>query len=113
MERRFVCMDDLVDLVPEQFGTDRHLLRLDRLAGGSKKGVYRLGLDDGTTVIMYVWAPGENYWPASSVVPDDPFVDASSVELFAVNHAALTAAGVRVPGVLMIDRMSRHLGADI
>jgi hypothetical protein len=70
------------------------------LTGGTKKGVYRLGLDDGTTVILYSWASAENYWPPAPAIPDDPFTDASGPELFATNHAALTAAGVRVPRLL-------------
>ncbi|GAA2591138.1 phosphotransferase [Dactylosporangium fulvum] len=113
MTRVFLRPDDVRDLVAEQLGSDRRLAALDRLTGGSKKGAYRLRLDDQTTVILYVWAPAENYWPASSAVPDDPFTDASGAELFAANHAALTAAGVRTPRLLMLDRDSRYLPADI
>jgi len=112
MTREFLRPDDVRDLVREQLGADRGLAGLDRLAGGSKKGVYRLRLDDGSSVILYVWAPGENYWPPSPAVPDDPFTDASGAELFATNHAALTAAGVRVPRLLMLDRDRRYLDAD-
>src|SRR6266496_1000427 len=104
MTRAFLQADDLRDLVAEQFGADRRLTALGRLTGGSKKGVYRLGLDDQTTMILYVWAAGENYWPPSQTVPDDPFTDASGAELFAANHAALAAAGVRTPRLLMLDR---------
>lgn len=101
MTRAFLRLDDVRDLV-----TGRRVVGLDRLTGGTKKGVYRLGLDDGTTVVLYVWADAENYWPPAPTVPDDPFTDASGPDLFAVNHAALTAAGVRVPRLL-------HLGEDI
>ncbi|WP_327085545.1 phosphotransferase [Nonomuraea sp. NBC_01738] len=111
MTRAFLQPDDVRDLVTEQLG--RRLVTLDRLTGGSKKGVYRLGLDDGTAVILYVWAAGENYWPPSPAVPDDPFTDASGAELFAISHAALAAAGVRVPRLLMLDRDGRHLDADV
>lgn len=113
MTRAFLHPDDVRDLVAEQFGAGRRLTALDRLTGGSKKGVYRLGLDDETTVILYVWAAGENYWPPSPTVPDDPFTDASGAELFAVNHSALAAAGVRTPRLLMLDRDSRYLDADV
>ncbi|GAB4054108.1 phosphotransferase family protein [Catellatospora paridis] len=113
MNRAFLQPDDFHDLVTDQFGTDRRLVALDRLTGGTKKGVYRLRLDDQTTTIAYVWAPGENYWPPSPTVPDDPFTDASGAELFAVSHTALTAAGVRVPRLLMLDRDGRHVDADI
>src|SRR5690349_25180090 len=85
MTRAFRQPDDLRELVVDQFGTDRRLAALDRLTGGSKKGVYRLRLDDHTTVILYVWAAGENYWPPAPAVPDDPFTDASGAELFAAN----------------------------
>ncbi|MEU5869389.1 phosphotransferase [Nonomuraea sp. NPDC047529] len=113
MTRAFLRPDDVRDLVAEQFGADRRPAALDRLTGGSKKGVYRLRLDDATSVILYVWATAENYWPPSPAVEDDPFTDASGAGLFAVNHAALTAAGVRVPRLLMLDRDGRHLGADL
>jgi aminoglycoside phosphotransferase (APT) family kinase protein len=113
MTRAFLQPDDLRDLVSDQLGTDRRLVALDRLTGGSKKGVYRLRLDDQTTVIAYVWAAGENYWPPAEVVPDDPFTDASGAELFATNYAALAAADVRTPRLLMLDRDRRYLPADL
>ncbi|GHJ54601.1 aminoglycoside phosphotransferase [Nonomuraea sp. TT08I-71] len=113
MTRTFLQPDDLHGLVAEQFGSDRRLAVLDRLTGGSKKGVYRLRLNDQTSVMLYVWAAGENYWPPSPTVPDDPFTDASGADLFAVNHAALTAAGVRVPHLMMLDRTGHYLDADI
>ncbi|WP_433249337.1 phosphotransferase family protein [Streptosporangium sp. CA-135522] len=113
MTRAFLQPDDVRDLVAEQFGGGRRLAALDRLTGGSKKGVYRLRLDDETTAILYVWATGENYWPPSPTVPDDPFTDASGAELFATNHAALAAAGVRTPRLLMLDRDGRYLEADV
>ncbi|MEV7989030.1 aminoglycoside phosphotransferase [Micromonospora sp. NPDC085948] len=113
MTRAFLQPDDVRDLVAHQFGADRKLAALDRLTGGSKKGVYRLQLDDQTTVILYLWAAGENYWPPSPTVPDDPFTDASGAELFAVNHAALAAAGVRTPRLLMLDRDGGYLDSDI
>ena len=81
MTREFVRPEELAGLVADRFGTDRRVTALDRLTGGSRKGVYRLGLDDGTTTILYVWAAGENYWPPSPTVPDDPFTDASGAEL--------------------------------
>lgn len=111
--REFLSAGDVRDLVTDHFGSDRRLTGLDRLTGGSKKGAYRLTLDDGSTAMLYVWAAGENYWPPARVVPDDPFSDASGAELFEAAHAALTAAGVRVPGLLLLDRDGRHLDADL
>jgi hypothetical protein len=55
-----------------------------------------------------VWAAGENYWPPAPTVPDDPFTGASGAELFAANYAALTAADVRTPRLLMLDRDGRY-----
>ena len=111
--RTFLCADDLRDLVTDQFGRDRRLTTMERLTGGTKKGVYRLGLDDGTTVIAYVWSDGESYWPPAATVPDDPFTDASGADLFVANHAALTAVGVRVPHLIMFDRERRYLDVDL
>jgi hypothetical protein len=113
MGRAFLRPDDVRDLVADQFGAGRRLVALDRLTGGTRKGVYRLRLDDRTTAILYVWAAGENYWPPSPVVPDDPFTDASGAELFATNHAALAAVDVRIPRLLMLDRDGRYLDADV
>jgi hypothetical protein len=111
--RHFLDRDDVRDLVADHFGPDRRPTGLHRLTGGSKKGVYRLGLDDGGTAILYVWATDEDYWPPAQPVPDDPFTDASGAEPFVAAHAALTAAGVRVPWLLLLDRDGRHLDADV
>jgi hypothetical protein len=35
---------------------------VSRLAGGVKKGVYRVRLGGEVTVILYRWTDGENYW---------------------------------------------------
>ena len=113
MTRTVLTPDDLRPWLAEQFGSDRRLTSVDRLSGGSKKGVYRLGLDDRATVILYVWSRDENYWPPSRVVPDDPFTDASGADLFEVSHAALSVAGVPVPRLLALDRGRRHLDAEL
>ena len=113
MSRTFVQADDVRELVAEQFGTSRRLVRLERLSGGTKKGVYRLLLDDLTTAVLYVWAAEENYWPAAPVVPDDPFSDASGAELFAAAQTALAGVGVRVPQLCMLARAGRYLDADV
>ncbi|MFI5836271.1 phosphotransferase family protein [Micromonospora sp. NPDC051300] len=113
MTRIFLRPDDVRDLVRDRLGADRRVTALDRLTGGTRKGVYRIGLDDFSTVILYVWSPRENYWPEAETVPDDPFTEASGPELFAVNHAALTAAGVRVPHLIARDPAGHHLDADV
>jgi hypothetical protein len=47
MTRVFLRSDDVRDLVTDRLGSDRGVVALDRLAGGSKKGVYRLRLIEG------------------------------------------------------------------
>lgn len=98
--RAFLTVDDVTDLVAQQLGGDRRAVGLERLTGGTKKGVYRIRLDDGHSVVLYVWAAAEDYWPPSETVPDDPFTDASGAELFVTNRALLAGAGVRVPELL-------------
>ncbi|MCY1144954.1 phosphotransferase [Actinoplanes sp. Pm04-4] len=98
--RAFLTVDDVRDLVAGHFGRARSVVGLDRLTGGTKKGVYRIRLDDGTSVVLYMWAAVEDYWPPSVTVPDDPFLDATGSELFLTNRALLAEAGVRVPELL-------------
>lgn len=94
MARAFLQPDDLRDLVAEQFGTDRGLAALDRLTGGSrKKGVYRLGLDDQTTMILYVWAAGENYWPPSLAATTPPWPSVTNAGTWVINSRRRTTLG--------------------
>jgi fermentation-respiration switch protein FrsA (DUF1100 family) len=88
---------------------------VERLRGGSKKGVYRLSFDDGTSVIGYVWGAAENYWPGAGG-PDtgaDPFADASGAGLFEAAHAELARLGVRTPRVYLMDRGRTVFADDI
>ncbi|MGC4789289.1 phosphotransferase [Micromonospora sp. DT178] len=95
-------VDELRPVARAAFGRGRALVSVHRLTGGTKKGVYRLILDDGSTGIAYVWHPGEDYWPASAApAPDDPFGHATGAGLFAAAHREFTAAGVRVPRLLL------------
>src|SRR4051812_40218729 len=90
---------DLAAFTRAAYGPDRTVVGVDRLRGGSKKGVYRLTLDDGATCVAYVWSASENYWPdaAGPTTPDDPFRPADGIELFLDAHRLLGRAGVRVP----------------
>jgi hypothetical protein len=103
MVRRFIDHDRVAGIVRATFGPGRALTGLARLRGGSKKGVYRLTLDDGHTAILYAWDPAENYWPASLTQQADPFSDASGPDLFRAGHARLEALGVRTPQVFLSD----------
>jgi hypothetical protein len=111
-----LTIDDLSAPVHQAFGGKRTLAHIDRLHGGSKKGVYRLLLDDGTTVLAYIWNDDENYWTTGSPGPAGsagPFDDASGAGLFEAAHRALTASGVRVPQVRLLDRSQTLVAGDV
>jgi hypothetical protein len=97
-----LTVDELRPVARAAFGRGRALRAAERLAGGTKKGVYRLTLDDGSTAVAYVWQPGEDYWPAPAAPePDDVFGHASGAGMFEAAHREFTAAGVRVPELLL------------
>jgi aminoglycoside phosphotransferase (APT) family kinase protein len=89
----------------------RELVTVERLAGGSKKGVYRLGFGD-SSAIAYVWSAAENYWPDRDA-PEDVFADASGLDLFTAAHDRLVGAGVRVPRLLWADDSGAAYPADV
>jgi tRNA A-37 threonylcarbamoyl transferase component Bud32 len=99
--RRHLTRDDLAPLA--RAATGRALVGVGRLRGGTKKGVYRLTLDDGTTVVAYVWSPDEDYWDAGSCDPRDPFCAGTGLDVFTAAHDRLVAAGVRTPRLLHAD----------
>src|ERR1022692_3022180 len=115
--RIFAGPENLAGVVRAAFGPGRRLAAVDRLRGGSKKGVYRLTFDDGATVIGYLWNEAENYWPAAQHEAGeshaDPFSDASGADLFEASHAYLDGLGVRVPQVYLLDRSRAAYPADI
>ncbi|MFC9685957.1 aminoglycoside phosphotransferase family protein, partial [Streptomyces sp. NPDC056948] len=87
-------------------GRGRRLEAVERLAGGTTKGVYRLTMDDAATAIAYLWEESENYWPAAAGDGDltDPFSPGVGLDLFAASHSRLAALGLRVPEVYLVDR---------
>ncbi|WIX98441.1 phosphotransferase [Amycolatopsis mongoliensis] len=92
----------------------RELVSVERLRGGSKKGVYRLVLDDRTTGIAYVWNADEDYWTdVATQDRSDPFGHASGLDLFETAHAALSSTAVRVPRVEMLDRSRSLLAGEV
>jgi hypothetical protein len=103
---------DLAGLARAAVGGGRRLAGVSRLRGGTSKGVYRLAFDDGGTAVAYLWAEGENYWPADADGPAHPFAPASGLALFEAAHRELEAAGVRTPRVRLLDRSGRHYPAD-
>jgi hypothetical protein len=116
-ERRFADVESLRPAVRAVFGGERHLLRVVRLAGGSKKGVYRLTMDDGGTVLLYAWSDSEDYWqgvlPAGADDPADPFSHPSGLTPFETTARRFTSAGVRCPEILFADQSRALYPADI
>jgi hypothetical protein len=95
-----------------------------RLAGGSKKGVYRIGCADGFSAVLYVWSAAEDYWAGvgsggvgsggAGVGADvGVFAHASGLGLFSASARRLTEAGVRVPRVYLEDGSRAVYPADI
>lgn len=112
--RTHLAVDDLVGVVHAGFSGRRMLDHVDRLRGGSKKGVYRLTLDDSSTVVVYVWSPDEDYWPQPSTQDrTDPFGHATGVDLFEAAHTELSQIGVRVPQVRWVDRSQTLVAGDL
>ncbi|MFJ9717054.1 phosphotransferase family protein [Streptomyces sp. NPDC101213] len=96
----------LADAARTALGGGRRLEAVVRVAGGSRKGVYRLVADDGTTAVAYLWDAAENYWPAAHGDDDltDPLSPGLGLDLFEAAHARLDALGVKVPAVRFVDR---------
>lgn len=111
-DRRFMQHADLAPFVRALAG-DRRLTGFERLVGGSKKGVYRLLLDDKSSVILYAWNAAENYWTDNSTDPRDPFAEASGLDLLEAATVALSGAGARAPALLLADRSQSTYPADI
>jgi hypothetical protein len=116
-ERRFADASQLVGVVQEVFGADRSIVGVDRLAGGTKKGVYRVALDDRTSTVVYVWSAEEDYWdgllPDSSNDSESVFAHSSGIDLFEAATRRLEAVGVRSPRLLFTDRSQRLYPGEI
>jgi aminoglycoside phosphotransferase (APT) family kinase protein len=110
-----VAREQLAGAARVALGGGRRLEAVERIAGGSKKGVYRLVMDDATTAIAYLWDDTENYWPVAEGDDDltDPFSPGLGLDLFQAAHARLDALGVRVPAIHLIDRDGDHYPADL
>lgn len=106
-------VEELQSLVREALGAATHLEQVQRLRGGTKKGVYRLTLADGPSVIAYLWSARENYWPGQAEDERDPFSHADGLELFLGATQALNRAGARTPVVYLVEREHPGLGAGV
>ncbi|MFB4196055.1 phosphotransferase family protein [Streptomyces carpaticus] len=104
-----------VDAARAALGAGRRLEGVERVAGGSKKGVYRLVMDDATTAIAYLWDDSENYWPAAEGDDDltDPFSAGLGLDLFQAAHARLDGLGVRVPAIRLLDQDGTYCRGDL
>jgi Phosphotransferase enzyme family len=116
-ERKFADAESLRPVVRAAFGRNRALLRAERLASGSKKGAYRLTMDDGGTALLYAWNDSEDYWqgvlPEGTDDPADPFSHASGLALFEAAARRLVSAGARCPEILFTDRSRALYPADV
>lgn len=110
--RRHLTRADLAPLARAALGAGRTLTGVERLRGGTKKGAYRLILDDGSTAVAYVWSADEDYWDQPDPDPRDPFSHGTGLDLFTAAHDRLTAAGVRTTRLLYADATHTHLPAD-
>lgn len=115
MAPRKVTRVQLARAARAALGGGRRLESVERLAGGSRKGVYRLTMDDAATAIAYLWEESENYWPTAEGDGDlaDPFSPGVGLDLFEAARLRLDALGLRVPEVHLIDRERVHYPADL
>ena len=106
--------EDLAAAARAALGSDHKVNGLTRLAGGTTKGVYRLTVDDDTTVIAYLWEDSENYWPQAPNGNDvaDPFSSGNSIDLFVTARSRLASLGLRVPEIFLLDRDRARYPAD-
>ncbi|MFJ6128291.1 phosphotransferase [Streptomyces griseoviridis] len=110
MTRTPLTATDLAPLARAALG--RTPLTATRLPGGTRKGVYRLALDDSSTAVAYVWSAAEDFWDAAPPGPRDPLTPGTGLALFTAAHDRLTAAGVRTPRLLYADATRTLLPAD-
>lgn len=112
--RRLTETAPLRELAHQVAGVE--VARVERLRGGTKKGVYRLVPTTGPSLIAYVWSERENFWSTSEQEQGseaDPFAHADGVELFIAAQDRLESAGMRVPMVHMVVRDHPEPGADV
>jgi len=115
MAPRTVTRSELAGAARAALGGGRRLDRVERLGGGSRKGVYRLTMDDTTTAIAYLWEQSENYWPATDGDGDtaNPFTAGVGLDLFEAARTRLATLGLRVPAAYLVDHDRAYYPADL
>ncbi len=115
MTPKKVTRNQLESAARAALGGGRRLKTVERLSGGTTKGVYRLTMDDATTAIAYLWEDSENYWPSTEHDGDlsDPFSPGVGIDLFEAAHARLGTLGLRVLEIHLTDRDRTHYPADL
>jgi hypothetical protein len=113
-----VTRDELAQAAQAALAGGRRLERVERLTGGSRKGVYRLTMDAATTAVAYRWEASENYWPAAEASDGDsdladPFSPGYGLGLFEVARARLESLGLRVPELYLVDRDRTYAPTDL
>ena len=70
---------------------------VQRVAGGTRKGVYRLTMPGGGTKIAYSWADAESFWPhrEDDGAHDAPFTAGTGLDLFRASCARSATLGLR------------------
>ncbi|WP_055693529.1 phosphotransferase [Streptomyces prasinopilosus] len=113
--RKLAETEDLSGLVRDALGPGCRVVAVDRLRGGSRKGVYRVRVDGAAvpTVIVYSWAEEENFWPDRRATDaEDPLAPASGLAPFLTARRKLDVLGARVPRLLLADDSRHRLPAD-
>lgn len=114
--RQFTDSEALPGIMREAIGAATRVVGVDRLRGGSKKGVYRVHTEGprAASVIVYSWAESENFWPSAEAVDAaHPFAPASGLVPFLTAQRRLHSLGVRTPEVLLVDDRRHRYPADV
>jgi hypothetical protein len=111
-------IEDVSGLVQRALNRTCLVTGVDRLRGGTKKGVYRIHLDDADrldqpSVVVHSWADAENFWPAAEHDLRDPFTPETGYQRFIDAQRTLESIGVRTPRVLWSDKTHTRYPADV
>ncbi|PWJ02982.1 aminoglycoside phosphotransferase [Streptomyces sp. NWU49] len=114
--RKFMEIGDLSGLIRDALGPGCRVVAVDRLRGGSRKGVYRVRVDGApaASAIVYSWAEEKNFWPGrNGTDAGGPFAPVSGLAPFLAARRKLDGLGARVPRVLLADDSRRRHPADV